>query len=413
MKITTLLLLVVTSFNLLSQEAEISPYSIGEKHIIHSKVLNEDREVLIHVPQGFWGLDEKPESYPVLFVLDGDSQFMNTVSAIDYISSAPMGNDIIPRTIVVGIPNPNRNYDFTPYKGIMGSDSTQFELTGGGPFFLEFITSEVSTYIDSLYPTNTHRSIIGHSLGGLIVFQALLTERGFFTNYLALDPALDFDNESYFNQILDTLRTADLSQEKLFIAKAYTLPTFLDPSQIKGDTSEFLQLEQSNLKFLEFAENENWNIQFAAKSYPDETHFSVPYIGTYEGLKYFYSCYKFNEIIDYFHPSFKNRIDLIDRLKKHYDNISDEVGYEVKPMQSYIQSWAYGLTHFGRSDLAIDMFDYNIKIRPKIPSALNLKANYLINHDQEKEAIPLLAKSLSLQNNGEILKTLIDLKSRQ
>ena len=68
----------------------------------------------------FGGMDDSLDMYPVTYVLDGESQFLNTYSAIDYLSSSALGNDNMPRTIVVGIPNKNRNRDLTPTKGILG-----------------------------------------------------------------------------------------------------------------------------------------------------------------------------------------------------------------------------------------------------------------------------------------------------
>ena len=122
------------------QTVENEKYAIGEKSTVFSSILGEEREIFVYKPKGFCGMDEEMENYPVTYVLDGESQFLNTVSAIEYISAAPQGNDLMPRTIVVGIPNTNRVRDLTPKKGLLGQDSTSLEMTGGGTLFLEFIT---------------------------------------------------------------------------------------------------------------------------------------------------------------------------------------------------------------------------------------------------------------------------------
>jgi enterochelin esterase-like enzyme len=82
MKTITQLLLIFACLNLSAQSTELSPYSIGEKHTIYSEILEEDREIIIHVPPGFWEMDENLKNHPITFVLDGESQFLNTVSAI-------------------------------------------------------------------------------------------------------------------------------------------------------------------------------------------------------------------------------------------------------------------------------------------------------------------------------------------
>lgn len=407
MKTIIQLFLILITINVSGQSPDFEAYTIGQKHTIYSKILHENREILIYIPKGFWGMDENLKNAPVTFVLDGESQFLNTVTAIDFLSSAPLGNDIMPRTIVVGIPNTNRDRDLTPTKGILpGGDSTTLEITGGGVQFLEFITTELSPYIDSLYSTSVHRTIIGHSLGGLIVFEALLNKRDFFNNYLAIDPALSYDNESYFRQILDTLRTANLSSERLFIAKANTFPTFLNIEDIETDTSEIVKITQTNQRFLKLSNTENWNINYTFLDLPNENHFSIPYLATYEGFKFFYNYFPFRAMINYYHPSFRDKTDLVDQLKNHYQSISIEFGNPVIPMESYLYSWAYGFAHFGRKDLSIDLFDYNIELYPNHSSVYNTKAFFMLNLDKKKEAIELFNKSLLIKEDGEIRKVL-------
>ena len=408
MKIFALLFFFLFTSSLYSQSQVLTAYNIGEKHTIYSKILNEDREIFVHVPNGFWGLDEKLERYPIVFVLDGESQFLNTVSALDFISSAPMGNDLMPRSIVIGIPNTNRDRDFTPTKGRLGRDS--LEQSGGGKKFLEFIATELTPYLDSVYATSEHRTIIGHSLGGLIVFEALLNHRKHYNNYLAIDPAMFYDNESYFQQVIDTLETANLNEENLFIARASTIPTFINPTNIENDTSQILDMDQSNLKFMKLAELKNWNINYSFIDYPNENHFSVPYMATYDGMKFFYSYYPFKEIMNYYHHTYETRTDLVEKLQEHYKQISKQLGYEIHPLESYINSWAYGLDHFGRRDLTIDMFDYNIKLYPNSPTVYNTKGHFLLNHENENEAIRLFEKSLSIKENEDIRKVLEELK---
>lgn len=404
------LFLMFMTVNLFGQSPDFDSYDIGEEHRLYSNILNEEREIFVYVPSGFWGMDTNVESYPVTYVLDGESQFLTTVSAIDFLSSAPMGNDKMPQTIVVGIPNTNRTRDLTPTKGIVGGDSSTIDLTGGGVAFLEFITTELSPFIDSLYATNSHRTIIGHSMGGLIVFEALLNKRDFFDNYLAIDTGLDFDNGSYYNQVIDTLRKANLSEEKLFIAKANSIPTFLDISNIEEDTSELVKLTKTNQQFLELANSENWNVNILYQDFPNEDHFSVPYPATYEGMKFLYSYYPFKQMMDYYHPSYQDKTDLVDQLKKHYQNISTQLTYEVIPMESYLNSWAYGFDYFKRPDLAIDLFDYNIELYPNNPSVYTSKGYFMLNQENNKAAIELFEKSLLLEDNLDIRTLLVELK---
>ncbi|MEM9544719.1 MAG: alpha/beta hydrolase-fold protein [Bacteroidota bacterium] len=393
-------------------QTESNFYTIAKKHTIFSNILEEEREFYVHVPEGFWGMDMIMKQYPVVFVLDGESQFLNAVSAIDFLSSAPQGNDWMPRSIVVGIPNTNRTRDLTPTKANHWEDPAVDELSGGGPKFLDFITKELAPHIDSMYATCNYRTIIGHSLGGLIVFEALLEYRNFFTNYLAIDPALNYDGESYMNVLVDTLRRIDLSKEKVFVAKAQTVPTFYELNELEMDEAKFVQTTRSNRRFLQLAESESWNIDLAIRDYFNENHFSAPYPAIYEGMKFFFDFYPFPEILDYYHPKYREKNNLVQQMKKHYQSISEQMGFEVIPMESYIVSWAFGLSHFDRSDLAEVMYDYNIELYPDHPSVYNTKARFMRSSGNQKEAIQLYEKSLLIKEDVEIRKLLEELQAK-
>lgn len=410
MKSITGITLLFFTLKIAAQSTAIGAYTIGETHTIYSDILKEERIFHIHVPKGFWGMDDSMKNYPVTFVLDGESQFLNTVSAIDFLSASALGNDQMPLTIVVGIPNTNRNRDLTPTKGIIGNDSTTLEITGGGPKFLDFITTELVPYLDSLYATSAHRTIVGHSMGGLIVFEALLNKHKFFDNYLAIDPFLSYNNASYFNQVLGTLRNVNLNEEYLFVATANTLPTFVDTLTIEQDTSELLRLTKSGLKFHNIADSENWQVNCASKHFPDENHFSLPYTATYHAMKFFYSYYPFQEMLNYCHPAFATKTDLVIKLEQHYQEISNQLGYTIFPMESYINSWAYGLANYNRSDLSIDLFDYNIKLYPNKASVYNSKGFFLMNSGKKKRAIHLFEKALKIKEEEAIRNILEELK---
>lgn len=399
MKTITYLFAFLITTSLFAQVSTSTDYSIGKKLTIHSDILEEDREVFIYVPEGFWGLDDSLTCYPVTFVLDGESQFLNTVSVIDYMSSAPMGNDLMPRTIVVGIPNTNRNRDLTPRKGQLGSDVSSLKLTGGGPKFLNFILEELLPQLDSMYSLCEHRTIIGHSLGGLLVFEALLTKRDYFDNYLAIDPGLGFGEEAFLEEVLDTLRTADLTEENLFVASAGTGLSFLGIENLEKDTSEIAKLPQSNLRFSNAVKQETWKINLKHQYFEEENHFSIPYPATYQAIKHFYSYYPFKEMMSYYHPKYAPKTDLVEKLNAHYERTSNHLGFKAIPLESYINSWAFGLDHFGRKDLALDMFKYSLELYPQNSSAYNTIGFYLLNSGRNKEAVTFFEQSLELEED--------------
>ena len=51
---------------------------IGQTITLQSKVLNESREIFIRTPEGY---EQENESYPVLYVLDGETHFFIATAA--------------------------------------------------------------------------------------------------------------------------------------------------------------------------------------------------------------------------------------------------------------------------------------------------------------------------------------------
>ncbi|NRB52931.1 MAG: tetratricopeptide repeat protein [Saprospiraceae bacterium] len=385
--------------------------SIGQTIEFESKILKENRQVFIHQPKGFWGMDEKMSNLPVVFVLDAETQFLHTVSTIDFLSAAPLGNDLIPRSLIVGIPNTNRNRDLSPVKGMIANDSTTLEITGGGGIFLDFLTEELIPFIESNYSTSKHRTLIGHSLGGLITFEALLRKREYFDNYISIDPALGFADGTYMEEILDTLSTADLSTEHLFFAVGSTKPTFLTEEEVMMDDSDFTIMNSiPNRVFLKKIKNNQWSLNISSKFYPNENHFSIPHKSTYDGLRKLYHYYSFPEIMDYYHPKYQGKSDLVERIRAHYEMITAKMGYEVVPMEGYLNSFAFGIAPSGREDLALALFEYNIELHPNHPIVYNNLGYYYMSKGNTKGALKVFKESIELKQDDSVLEIIKQLE---
>ena len=406
-----LILLFLIQINLVGQEsANVNKISIGETFDIQSSILKESREIYIYQPQGLWGMDENMDNLPVIYVLDAESQFNHTAATVDFLSIATNGNDFMPRCIVVGISNVDfntRSRDLTPMEDQI------FEVSGGGLNFLNFITEELIPYIDSNYPTSGHRTIIGHSLGGLITFEALLRKRDYFANYIAIDPAFGIANESYLNEVIDTLNQSDLSTENVFFAIANNIPSILNSEDIMSDTSDYIRFNTiPNQKFRNSLESNDWNVNLNIKYYPKENHFSVPHKSTHDGLRELYSFYTFPEITNFYHPKYKHKNDLVDKIKDHYNLISNKMGYEAIPMQGYINSFAYGLSQFDREDMAISLLEYNIELHPKDPIVYNNLGYFFMSKEYNQKAINMYNKSLELRSDDWVANTIKELKHK-
>ena len=55
MKLKSIFFLSLFVVSATSQSSIIKELATGEKHTIHSKILNEKRDIFVYVPKGFWG----------------------------------------------------------------------------------------------------------------------------------------------------------------------------------------------------------------------------------------------------------------------------------------------------------------------------------------------------------------------
>lgn len=177
---------------------------------IFSKILNEEREVIVHLPAGYERNAE--QRYPVIYVLDGSSQNIHTAN-----SAALMARiGVMPEVIVVGLPNTgwdNRERDYTPPFMRIDVEKSDSPM-GGGEAFLTFIKNETIPLIEKTYRTAPYRMLAGHSRGGLFVVYSLLADSNLFHARFAHSPALWRD---------DVLIVSKLTE---FLASAPNLQTF-------------------------------------------------------------------------------------------------------------------------------------------------------------------------------------------
>src|SRR2546421_5150923 len=230
-KILLLIWLVIFTGATVAQEKDAA-IKIGERFTLHSKVLGEDRQYWVYLPESYNSKAQAPEAYPVLYLLDGDALFHTATGVVEFMSRN--GNDQIPELIIVAVPNTNRNKDLTPTHSLtnqLGKESKSLASSGGGDAFLKFLREELVPRIDASYRTLPYRILAGHSLGGLLAIHALLTAPATFQGILAMDPSLWWDNQIVVKKEKDFLATANGLHNGVFISVANTpqIRTFNNP----------------------------------------------------------------------------------------------------------------------------------------------------------------------------------------
>jgi uncharacterized protein len=172
------------------------PFILGVIDEIQSVELAEKRILNIYLPEGYNKKDTI--KYPVVYLLDGsaDEDFIHITGLYQFNSFEWINR--VPKSIIVGIATVDRRRDFT-YPTTIEADKKRYPTTGHSEKFINFIQKELQPYIEKKYRTNSSKTVIGQSLGGLFATEVLLKRPALFTKYIIVSPSLWWDNGSLLN----------------------------------------------------------------------------------------------------------------------------------------------------------------------------------------------------------------------
>lgn len=250
-----------------SQLCAQSNYAYTEKKdSLFSETLQEKRPLFIYLPEGY---DKEDVRYPVIYILDGETRCTHGVPTIRFISA----EGLMPKAIVVGIPNTNRERDFLP-----GRDKNP--PTGDGANnFLQFITKDLFSYIEKQYKADSYRILVGHSYGGLFAMHALLTQPDAFEAFIMIDPSFWFGSRMMVKNAGD------------FLAKRQSFPKSVYISGIEGRNWHGMANDAMDSVLKASAPKD---MRWKAVPYANENHGSVTFKTIYDGLRFVFSDYRTN-----------------------------------------------------------------------------------------------------------------------
>ena len=260
-------LLLFSSLLVVGQEGET--IELGHSISIPSTILNEERSILVSLPDSYNDPSKTDQLYPLIILLDGYVHFNTTSAIVHFLGSRTNRNYLMPETIVVAIENVDRERDFT----IAKLQTKRANTMGGGKKFLDFIEKELIPYVDNHYRAAPHRTLIGHSLGGLLTVNAYLDPNSLFDAYLAIDPSIWWDETTMESRMASMNPTS--FDKKLYWATANQGEANYERNKKRHD------------RFVAMME-ERWRnkLQVQHDYFEKENHRSVPLPALYEGLKY-------------------------------------------------------------------------------------------------------------------------------
>ncbi len=230
---------------------------------IYSNNLNEEREICIYKPSS---IEDFGEAIPVLYLLDGDTNFTFVSATVDYYVKTYR----IPPLLVVGVKSTDRRRDFSLIQTRKSSPDL-LDNEFGVENFTRFMKTELFPEIESLYTLMPYRVITGHSLSASFVVHTLLTDIHLFNSYIVLSPYLTPILKYVLEKIEDLTRSKENPYRLLFIGEekmneARAMPTL-----------EFLK----NIRKIS-------NIETEYRRYVDADHMSIIVKAVPDALDYLF-----------------------------------------------------------------------------------------------------------------------------
>ncbi|HVW13738.1 MAG TPA: alpha/beta hydrolase-fold protein [Mucilaginibacter sp.] len=366
-------IVVFAFYGQVSAQIDSLPARNDTATLIKSKIMPESRTIWIHLPPDY---NTTTNTYPVLYVLDGDSHFQQASTAADFL--AGYDRDRIPEMIVVGITNVDRGRDLTPIHPQLSSsetDSVTVLKTSGAGRFLRYIDEEVIPYVDLHYRVAPYRILMGHSLAGLFALYVKETKPDLFHAMILVSPAIGGVNDHMIADVGKVFSSRHPHNGKLFITLGNENPQKVDAlaAQLKHLSPDW------------FA----WDL----RKYDDENHFSVPYKSLFDGLKFIYKDW----FIDFYGSASLSYQDMV----KHFAVLSAEFGYSISPTEDFINSCGYAQLRSKHLDNAIDLFAQNVKLHPNSFNAYDSLGEAYMDAGNKTLAISNYKKSLELNPHND------------
>ena len=366
-------LLVLISSSVLGQ----APPGVTELKI-NSAVLGEERTILVRVPPGY---ETNKLRYPVLYMTDGNAHIGHTSSTVEFLAR----NGRMSEMIVVGINNTDRTRDLSPTHVTTtvagGNSALQFPTSGGADKFLKFIETELIPEIEKRYRVHPYRMLAGHSLGGLFTIHAMVSRPELFQSYVAVSPALQWDNQVAVKRAEDFFKARKEFPATLFMSLGH------EPGPIEDG---FHQLKQVLEK------NQTKGFEWEAQVLDDEDHGSVVLRSHYLGMRKVY-----NGWIVPRDPDSGAVAGDFKSVEEHYQKLSQKFRYTIAVPEQLINQLGYQSLFGGRSDDAIAIFKTNVERYPDSANVYDSLAEAYERSGRLELAAPLYEKAQTLGQRNQ------------
>lgn len=356
-----------------------TPVVIGHEMKIQSEVLDEERSILVSVPDSY---DAGDKNYPVLYVLDGSAHFDYTSSTVNFLSS----NDFIPEMIVVAVNNADRTRDMTP-PSEEPLEQQYRPNHGGAENFQRFFSDDLMPWVEENYRTHPYRVLIGHSFGGLFAIHTLTTNPDLFNAYIAISPSMQWNGQRL------------VGQAETFFSSKTELPITLYMT-VGNEAADLPGGIRKLSGVLESTAPKDFLWQFDRM--PLETHNSVPHRSTYQGLEFVFANWTLRNPLEVYH---QYGLEAVERFYEY-----GETRYKTDrgiPTQT-LNPILVDLVTTDRIDEAVSLMTSESASKNTVSPALSFLANALKEKGDNERAAEFYRQAILLYPGNTAAMTALD-----
>ncbi|MGB2906777.1 MAG: alpha/beta hydrolase-fold protein, partial [Candidatus Aminicenantaceae bacterium] len=303
---------------------------------LRSRILNEERTLLIHLPKDY---AQKSAKYPVLYLLYGDhvtTYFGETVAILDRLGQTGR----IPEMLLMAVTNTDRYRDLLPEK----PDGT----ASGIHNFMRFFEEELVPFVESQYRTKPFRVIVGPQAGAGFAMYTLFEKPGLFQAAIINHP---FRWRGGRDKIIQSAERYFAQQDAY---KKFLYVSYEDSDELAREGIPYIDRFAALVK-----EKDIQDFEFHLNFIPNNDEFITP-MGLRTGMKSLFSAYPFPE---------DKEISGLEDIQNHYADLSKKYGFTIDIPDQVLAFQSDRLQQQGKRSVSLEVLDFMLKLYPDSANA--------------------------------------------
>lgn len=383
---------------------------VGALDSLFSKSLQEYRRIYVQLPENYDPANN--QKYPIVYILDGEVLLPTVYNVLSFYSGGFM-----PEMVIVGISNnKNRMRDLTTSKVAEMYGMPFDQDSGDAANFNTFIATELIPFIENKYPATHFRTLIGHSYGGLYTIYTLLNHPELFSNYIAIDPSLDWDKQKLIGDARVKLSNNSYKGKSLFMSlggQLHMQNSTITIDNVMQDESGFTLFARSNITFSEVVkENANNGLSFDWKFYPNDLHGTISFPSILDGLISVFEWYQM-ENTDRINSFETSEEELSEIVKHRSQKLEEHFGYSVPPYpEELLNMSGYMNMDMDQMEKAKMYFEFAIEFYPQSENTYDSMADYYERLGDTDSAIYFITKAFEISGDDSYIIRIETLKKK-